>query len=167
MIRGNPEIAVRLLRKMSQRLRDVERRSIEPAREEPRPREGPPGGHAFPGARVAPRSARQAASRTGPRLETEAGPIFPITSADCAIGRYDPVTELRPEIDLGGIDLKRSVARAHARIVSSPDGFALCADAVASVETRVNDRPVPPGESCPLADGDRLCFGTVRAVFRS
>ena len=39
------------------------------------------------------------------------------------MGRFDPVTEMRPEVDLTSLDLKRSVSRRHARLIRTDDGF--------------------------------------------
>ena len=114
MIKGNIEIAIRMLRKLSIRLRDAERRIEElqlagAVAVLPRPAATP--------------ALRPASVESGVRLEAEGeARAFALCEGDTLLGRYDPVTDQRPDIDLTDIDLKRSVSRRHARIVRNPDG---------------------------------------------
>jgi len=158
MIRSNIEIAVRMLRKLSIRLRDSEARIAELQ-----------AGGAQPIRRA--RSAddrRPTGSCNGARLESEAGAVtFALTDQGTLIGRYDPVTQLRPDIDLTDLDLKRSVSRQHARLVKNDDGFSIAEEVGALNGTSVNDTRLTPGRSHPLRDGDRLTLGDVVVIFRT
>jgi len=75
------------------------------------------------------------------------------------------VTQLKPDIDLTDLDLKRSVSRQHARIVKGEQGFAISEEVGALNGTSVNGVRLTPGQPRPLADGDRVAFGDVLLVF--
>jgi CRP-like cAMP-binding protein len=161
MIRSNIEIAVRMLRKLSIRLREAETRIAElqagDARAAPRARR--------PSQRAGP--AKLDAS-TGARLEVEGQDVaYPIAAANVLIGRYDPVTQLKPNIDLTDLDLKRSVSRQHARILKTDDGHAVVEEPGALHGTLVNDTRLTPGQGHPLHDGDRVTLGNVCLLFRT
>jgi CRP-like cAMP-binding protein len=164
MVKGNIEIAIRLLRKLSIRLRDAERRleDIERAGIRPVPRPRP----ATAGAEVP--SDPVVETTAGRRLELEdAGTVFPVAGVETWIGRFDPVTELRPDVDLSEHDLKRSVSRRHARILDTPDGPVIIEEVGALNGTFVNGTRLTPGQPHPVRDGDRVGFGMVKLVFRA
>jgi CRP-like cAMP-binding protein len=161
MLKANIEIAIRMLRKLSIRLREAERRVGERPSKVQRP--------TAPGAASqADMTAGQAEDVTGVRLEAEEnGHLFPLGEEEVLIGRYDPVTEMKPDVDLSDLDLKRSVSRRHARIIRSDDGYALVEEVGALNGTFVNGEQVVTGEPHPIADGDKISFGMVNLVFRS
>jgi CRP-like cAMP-binding protein len=159
MIKGNIEIAIRMLRKLSIRLREAERR-IESLATDGRP--------ASPRPPVAPKSRAAGGAGTGTRLEVEGdGTVFPIDGDETLIGRFDPVTELMPDIDLTQVDMKRSVSRRHARIVRTSDGYAITEEVGALNGTFVNGTKLVTGRPHPLQDGDRVSLGMVKALFRA
>lgn len=160
MIRGNIEIAIRMLRKLSIRLREAERKLAEL---HPSALRGAPAARqTMSGTTVA------AGTSDGVRLELPPdGPAFPLPGAEVLIGRYDPVTEQRPDIDLTELDLKRSVSRRHARIVLDGSRYAVREEVGALNGTFVNGAQLVAGQAHPLADGDRLSLGTVTLVFRT
>jgi len=155
MIKSNIEIAIRLLRKLSIRLREAERKNAE----------------LQAAGAVVPESSETVAKvvrtpGTGARLvaadnKTE----FAVHSSDCMIGRFDPVTELNPEIDLTDVDLKRSVSRRHARLVREGDDYSLVEEVGALNGTFVNGEKLVAGEAHRLADGDEIGVGTVTLTF--
>jgi CRP-like cAMP-binding protein len=158
MIKGNIEIAIRLLRKLSIRLRTAEAKlerlqtadsvSMSPAAA---PMVGQP----------------VADTETGVRLELpDEGYAYPINEEGTLIGRYDPVTELNPDVDLTEIDLKRSVSRRHARIIREGEEFALIEEIGALNGTFVNGTKLVAGQPHPISDGDQLGVGMVKLVFR-
>lgn len=159
MIKGNIEIAIRMLRKLSIRLREAERRI-----------EGLQAGGATA---AAPRPtitarAKPAPAGSGVRLEVEGeGTVFPLNGDETLIGRFDPVTELMPDVDLTQVDLKRSVSRRHARVVRSADGFALTEEVGALNGTFVNGTKLVTGRPQALQDGDKISLGMVKLVFRA
>ena len=160
MIKGNIEIAIRMLRKLSIRLRETERR-LEGLQAD---------GRAAAPARPASASKPKAAGSTGTgtRLEVEGdGTAFGVQAAETLIGRFDPVTEQMPDIDLTQVDLKRSVSRRHARIVRTDDGFVLTEEIGALNGTFVNGNKLVTGRAQPLSDGDKVSIGMVKLVFRA
>lgn len=157
MIRGNIEIAVRMLRKLSIRLREAEGqiadlKSGAARTRSTRPMPSPPAG------------ASALAEPGGAYLECE-GRHFAIVGDEVRIGRFDPVTQQRPEIDLGDVDLKRSVSRQHARIGKSDAGYCVTEEIGALTHTLLNDVKLQAGVSHPLGDGDRLVVGDLTLVF--
>jgi CRP-like cAMP-binding protein len=160
MIRGNIEIAIRMLRKLSIRLREAERRIAEVHPSALRAVSAAGGGTA--GA-----SREMTGEANGVRLEIESSQAaFAVRADETLIGRYDPVTEQRPDIDLTDLDIKRSVSRRHARILRNAEGFAVVEEVGALNGTLVNGDPLVPGQPHLLADGDRLSVGTITMVFR-
>jgi len=161
MIKGNIEIAIRLLRKLSIRLREAERKLDEMQ---------------AAGLRAAGQQRQTAAAATqhsiqgasGVRLEIEdEGVTFPLKETETLIGRYDPVTELNPDVDLTEVDLKRSVSRRHARVVRTGEGFAVFEEVGALNGTFVNGTKLVAGQAHPIQDGDELGVGMVKMVFRT
>ncbi len=160
MIKGNIEIAIRLLRKLSIRLREAERRNavlqagganatLAPSLPSRAPRKG-------------------AAADSGVRLvAADDEVIFALNGGETMVGRYDPVTELRPDIDLTELDMKRSVSRRHARIVANNSGYVIIEEVGALNGTFVNGTQLTAGEAHTLTEGDQLGFGMVKMTFRT
>jgi CRP-like cAMP-binding protein len=161
MIRGNIEIAIRMLRKLSIRLREADRR-IESL-------EGSAGRSPAVSRSASPPHVEAArAAGTGPRLEAEdETAVFHLAGAETLVGRHDPVTDLRPDVDLTQLDLKRSVSRRHARISKTDKGWVVTEEVGTLNGTFVNGAKLVTGEPHPLADGDRLGLGMVKLVFRA
>jgi pSer/pThr/pTyr-binding forkhead associated (FHA) protein len=90
-----------------------------------------------------------------------------LSAPETLIGRFDPVTELMPDVDLTQVDLKRSVSRRHARLVRATDGFTLTEEVGALNGTFVNGNKLVTGRPHPLQDGDKVAFGMVKLVFRA
>ncbi|MFQ5669785.1 MAG: cyclic nucleotide-binding domain-containing protein [Acidobacteriota bacterium] len=181
MIRSNIELAVRMLRKLSIRLGEAESRlaartrsqatSVPPAAS-PRP--------ATPSSRVSPKKKKiksePAPSPAGAVL-TDAAPaflvnpegkdVFPLQEQTARIGRFDPVTGTKPEVDLTLLDLKRSVSRRHAILICDSDKHLLDEEVGALNGTLVNGQAVHPGQPIPVQDGDHLSFGGVELVYRT
>jgi CRP-like cAMP-binding protein len=161
MIKSNIEIAIRMLRKLSIRCREMERRLVEAS---------PVAGKTVSGSTPA-RPARAPVSAepsTGPRLKEEEGesPVtFALAESSTLIGRYDPVTEMRPDVDLTQLDLKRSVSRRHALLLAGDDGYSLTEEVGALNGTFVNGNRLVTGQPQALEDGDSVCFGMVKLVF--
>ncbi len=159
MIKGNIEIAIRMLRKLSIRLREAERR-IESLQSTE--------AHPVPASRPVPQKPdrAEAASGKGPRLEVEGDAVsFPLEGPETLIGRYDPVTDLKPDVDLTQVDLKRSVSRRHARVVRTGEGWVVMEEVGALNGTFVNGNKLVTGRPHPLADGDKVGLGMVKLVF--
>lgn len=82
------------------------------------------------------------------------------------VGRYDPVTEIQPEIDLTGVDTKRSVSRRHSRLSRNGGDWQVEEEVGALNGTFVNGTRLSSGRRATLSEGDLISFGMVRVVFR-
>ena len=88
-----------------------------------------------------------------------------LVSDEAAIGRFDPVTGMRPEVDVSAIDINRSVSRHHARVQRGPNGYTLTEEVGSLNGTFVNGTRLVTGESTPIQDGDEIGLGVVRLRF--
>jgi hypothetical protein len=176
MIRGNIEIAVRMLRKLSSRLQEANRK-VEESLGAARPAAPGP---ADPVRVVAPAAARPtvpvrpAPGPSAPLPEGVLGTlvlgegeqVFPIRADVCLIGRYDPVTGTRPEIDLTAYDTNRSVSRRHAKLVARGSDWFLSEEVGALNGTFLNGKRLTPGKAEPVRSGDTLALGMVLLKFQ-
>lgn len=158
MIRTNTEIAIRMLRKFSRRLRettDLLEESL--GRKLEHPVDSPSGPL---------RTARQAHEiyrLTG----GEGSPDFYLNrDGDTLIGRADPVTGINPDVDLTALDTQRSTSRRHAKIYQMNGVFYLMEEIGVMNGTYINDKRIPTGSPAPIKDGDVLKFGLIPLTFR-
>lgn len=191
MIKANAEIAVRMLRKLSIRLREANKSLEEnfaspPATDaSPMPvQEAPPPSRAVPEAAVPAEAARtKAPPTTAPPASGELPPVdmegchallvsedgqetFPITTDKAVLGRFDPVTGLKPEVDLSNADINRSVSRQHARLTQEGGIYYLCEEPGALNGTFINGRKLITGKPTRVRDGDAVTLGMVKMTFR-
>lgn len=159
MLRSNPEIAVRMMRKMSRRLREADRLlQLTPTSsgqsgsipEMPPSKVPPPG--------TAPQ--RLVHSRSGMEFRLAKEP-------ETAIGRRDPVTGIQPEIDLSPVDLQRSVSRRHAKIYRQDGKFFLIEEIGTVNGTFVNGSRVETGVPVEIKPGEEVRFGLVDLFFET
>ena len=149
MIRKTPEIAVRIIRKYASRLREANALLEKLA-----------GPHIDPEAmikNIAPASSPEVSKTTRHRLVdiTTGNAYFLAEGPETTIGRADPVTGIRPDIDLAELDTNRSVSRRHAKILQSESGFAVIEEVGTVNGTFVNDQRIPTGTPVPIKNGDR------------
>jgi CRP-like cAMP-binding protein len=151
LLRAHPEIGVRLLRQLAGRLGALEERLTAAAPEGKAPASGalPAGG-----------------GKTAQLIMDDGAVVFTLAGPDMLIGRYDPVTEIRPEIDLSPVDVKRSVSRRHAHLTEKSGAWWLSEESGVLNGTFVNGIKLTAGRPTPLADGDVVSLGMVRLVFR-
>lgn len=187
MIRANIEIAVRMLRKLSNRLQEASHKleamsqpGASARAEAPVDLDRPPDPEPPPPPVAPPAAApgRAQAGKPTPDIAVPAGALgvlilegggkfFPIQAAAAVIGRYDPVTGQRPEIDLTQVDINRSVSRRHARLHHQDGAFYLSEEVGALNGTLVNGRRLVPGQPQVLAPGDRIAVGMVALVYKA
>ena len=161
MIRKTPEIAVRIIRKYSKRLREanallekltgpeidadrmvanLDAPVLPPVEEAP-----------------APEVIRHRL------VDVATGTAFFFSPADeTLIGRADPVTGILPDIDLSSVDTNRSVSRRHAKIIRSSGTFSVLEEVGTVNGTFVNDQRIPTGVPVALTNGDRLKIGLIQ-----
>ena len=159
MLRKNPEIAVRIIRKYSKRLREANallERLV---------------GREVDADQVALDSTVVAPAEKAMRhrlVDLNTGAAFFFSKADeTTIGRADPVTGILPDIDLTPVDQNRSVSRRHAKIVKSGGEYCVLEEVGTVNGTYVNDQRIPTGVPVPIHNGDMLKIGLIgmKAVF--
>ena len=161
LLQENTEIAIRMLRKLSRRLREQQEAEIRATRfaEEvlgersaslPPPVD-PPG---------------RARRRAGLVL-LPSGEHFSLSETEeTSIGRFDRSTGIALDIDFTELDTERTLSRRHATIVRDGDGFYLREDTSTSNGTYLRGNRIKTGERNELNDGDEVRFGVVRTIFR-
>jgi CRP-like cAMP-binding protein len=163
MIKNTPEIAVRMLRKYSIRLRETTRQieqmglagaTAAGATEVQEPPTRPPA-----------RSVQ--AEAVAFFLSKPTGNVFPVFKSDSLIGRYDSVTGMSPEIDLSNEDQSRNISRRHARLVLK-DGKPYIAEEIGTMNgTFLNGQKLANGVLTPIKDGDELTLCRLSLTFRT
>jgi CRP-like cAMP-binding protein len=159
MLRKNPEVAVRIIRKYSKRLREANT-----LLEKLVGREVDVDHMAMDATVVAP-----AEKATRHRLvDVATGTAFFFSSGDeTTIGRADPVTGILPDIDLTPVDNNRSVSRRHAKIIKTGNDYHVLEEVGTVNGTYVNDQRIPTGVPVTLHNGDLVKIGLIsmKAVF--
>lgn len=169
MVKSNPEIAVRMLRKYSLRLRETTKQIEELAAKAERA--APMA--ALTGATVE-RSAQEPAKPAAPQqvealayfISKASGNVFPVFKPDSLIGRYDSVTGQTPEVDLTHEDSARNISRRHARLVVK-EGKPFVAEEIGTMNgTYLNGQRLATGVLTPIKDGDELTLCRLGLTFR-
>ena len=159
MLRRNPEVAVRIIRKYSKRLREANT-----LLEKLVGREVDVDHVAMDATVIAP-----VEKATRHRLvDVATGTAFFFSNGDeTTIGRADPVTGILPDIDLTPVDDNRSVSRRHAKIIRSGDDYHVLEEVGTVNGTYVNDQRIPTGVPVTVHNGDLLKIGLIsmKAVF--
>jgi len=166
MIKSNPEIAVRMLRKYSLRLRETTKRIEELATRADVDDPGSASGVSTvqPSEPKAP--APQQSEASGYFISKASGNVFPVFKNDALIGRYDSVTGMTPDVDLTQEDAARNISRRHARIVTK-DGQHFVAEEIGTMNgTFLNGQKLPTGVLTPIHDGDDLTLCRLALSFR-
>jgi hypothetical protein len=152
MLQGNPEIAVRMMRKLSRRLRETDEllKTSFGNRASPISSEIP--------SLVQPRQAE------GPEklVHLASGMEFPLSQGpETTIGRRDPVTGIFPDVDLTPVDSQRSVSRRHAKIYRRGAKFFLAEEIGTMNATFLNGARLETGVPGEILPGAELRFGVV------
>ncbi|MEM6453855.1 MAG: cyclic nucleotide-binding domain-containing protein [Acidobacteriota bacterium] len=145
MLRRNPDISVRMVSKLAERLAGLEE-ELAQALGHPSP----------PSVSLKPRSARFTFLGDGRE--------FPLAEGvETTIGRLDPANDIHPDIDLTEIDPQISTSRRHARVIRKERRVMLMEEK-ATNGTFVNGKRIA-GEPHELHGGDLVMFGAVRMNF--
>jgi CRP-like cAMP-binding protein len=159
MLRKNPEVAVRIIRKYSKRLREANAML-----ERLVGREVDADHAALDATQIA-----RAEKATRHRLvDMATGTAFFFTNGDeTTIGRADPVTGILPDIDLTPVDTNRSVSRRHAKVIRTGDDYHMLEEVGTVNGTYVNEQRIPTGVPVTLHNGDLVKIGLIamKAVF--
>lgn len=153
MLRANPEISVRIMRKLSRRVRHADellRRVLA-------------GEDVEQAAKEVARDKRPSADPDAARLvHVDSSLVFGLPlEGSITIGRRDPVTGIQPDVDLTGIDPERSASRRHAKILREGDRFLLVEDIGATNGTFLNASRIRTGVPMEFGPGDTVRFGLV------
>jgi len=154
MLRGNPEIGIRIMRKLSRRVRKADallNRALKG--EEPERVEDP----------SVPIQVQPAVARL---IHMETGTEFGLPAEESTtVGRRDPVTGIQPHVDLTTIDPERSSSRRHAKIYHEDGKFLLMEDIGATNGTFLNDSRIRTGVPVEVEHGNMIRFGLVELNF--
>ena len=170
LLAENIEIAVLLMRRLVLRLKASEQRRVElemqiariggvlpaPTSEQ----------HAEASAEaITERLAPAAPVSAGFALRTAEGLIIlEAGKVDYLVGRPDPATGAVPEVNLGPLDVARSLSRKHARLMIEDGALLLQEEPGVGNGTWVNGGKLMPDETVLLKVGDSLRFGAVEVL---
>jgi hypothetical protein len=158
MLRENPEVAVRMMRKLSRRLRETDALLRELGAE--RIPHGPP-------APPEPEAAQQTHPAAELLVHVKSGIEFALSaSSETTIGRRDPVTGIYPDVDLSPVDSQRSVSRRHAKIFRRGEKLFLSEEIGSMNGTFRNGGRLETGVPVEIAIGDELRIGVVELELR-
>jgi CRP-like cAMP-binding protein len=150
LLQGNPEIAVRMMRKLSRRLRETDELL-----------------KAMGGTKVTSREMPRPAVQTtaeGPErlVHPPSGMEFHLSNgSETTIGRKDPVTGIYPDIDLTPVDSQRSVSRRHAKIYRRGSKYFFGEEIGTMNSTFLNGKRLETGIPAEIRAGDELRCGVV------
>lgn len=159
IVREEPDIALRMLRRLSERLRDrleADARAADIAMAPLRRAAAVPAADAVPATPAGP-----------PALVHASGREFPLTEGpEWAVGRVDRATGTRPAVDLTDLDTDRMLSRQHAVIVCRNGQYFVREDRTSRNGTFVNGVRLHPGREQRLTNGDEVRFASVAVRFR-
>lgn len=156
ILKHNPEIAIRMMRKLVLRLRQTTKLLEESVGHKVSLEES--------GITEGPRAAKDPNARL---VELTSGIVFALADKrETTVGRIDPVTGIHPDIDLTPVDSKRSISRRHARLRREEDGSYVVIEDVGTMNgTFVNGVRLTAGRPLPVKVGDIVVFGTIQCRF--
>jgi CRP-like cAMP-binding protein len=157
MVKSNIEIAIRIMRKLSLRIReanmqmekqfqasaDILNRTEQPIS---KPKEEP--------------------DMAAYLVSSGSGKTFPLNKSEAYVGRVDRVTGAVPDIDLSDEDPKRFISRRHAKIVKGDGGGYVLVEEIGTVNgTFLNNQRLATGSPVSLKSGDTLTFANISLTF--
>lgn len=156
MLRKNPEIAVRMLRKLSRRLRDTDQMLRDAL-----------GSEEIQAPEMPVPDVPKERALGQERLEhvTTGMEFFLAAGEETTVGRRDPVTGINPDIDLTSADTQRSISRRHALILRRDHLFFVREEVGTMNGTFVNGKRVETGIEQEFRAGDEVRFGLVKTRF--
>ena len=153
MLVDNPEIAVRMMRKLSRRLRNADELLREVSGLD---------------SMRADDSAKQSERRVALQYllnEASGEKFFLSADRETTLGRRDPVTNIAPDIDLTSVDPERSTSRRHAVIHRRGGKFYLTEEIGTTNGTFIGKTRLQTSAPLEIEDGYRLRFGLVELSF--
>ncbi len=164
MLRDHPEIAIRMMRKLSRRLRETDRllreALVESGAQQPPASDVPlPDSSGRPGERESFAPERLVHIKSGMEFHFSQG-------SETSIGRKDPVTGIYPDIDLTPVDSQRSISRRHAKIHRRGSKFFLSEEIGSMNGTYRNGERLETGVPAEIKPGDEVRLGMVVTTFQ-
>ena len=187
MLRQYPEVSIRIMRSLCQRLRAAAAEAP-PPKKEPASEDVPgamPGNEEGPTAPTASRPEPPAppAEPAPPVTKPPAAPSVPAPGRlvakpsgteivlpampEIRCGRYDSVTGTHPDVDLAPFDTKRTTSRRHAKIVREEGRLFVFEEIGTANGTFVNGTRIATGAKVEVRDGDEIRFGGAAFVLRT
>jgi CRP-like cAMP-binding protein len=149
ILRRKPDIAIRMMTKLSERLRETNRR-FEAL-----------GAHDAMST-LMPAPARQGIEARAVLGHQASGRLFPLhPEGETTLGRHDPVTGVTPDVDLSPLDPERTVSRRHATISTAGGKIGIMETSASTNGTFVNGARIEPFRAVPLTDGDSVQLALV------
>ena len=133
---------------------------VEAAKPEP-PKPEPPKPEPPVPAATKPEPAKPARAKAWVLRHADSVIEVPAGKSECLVGRPDPAPGAIPEINLGPLDLARSLSRRHARLLVDATGVSLREEPGVANGTWVNGERVAAGATLALKSGDKLRFGAI------
>jgi CRP-like cAMP-binding protein len=161
MMRDNPEIMIRILRQMSQRVRRAEERLSDMRRQvgdKETAFEQPAVKSTAPLIGELPKPVRML------HVDSSTEFVLPRAFVELLIGRPDPVTNTHPDLNFAPIDPKRTLSRRHAKLLVRGGQLYAQEELGTANGTFVNGMQLRTGEPALVRVGDRLRFGLVELV---
>ena len=161
MLKSNTEIAIRMMRKLSRRLREVSVMLEEALGRRVADEERPSARKAVVPSKEARKDLFRLVAGDGQSEH------FLNREGDTLVGRADPVTGITPDIDLTPLDTQRSTSRRHAKLYQMGGVFYVMEEIGVMNGTFVNDNRLATGAPVAIQNGDVLKFGLVPLTFFS
>lgn len=155
LLRSKPMIALKMLAKLSVRVREANRRLEEAA------------GHKVDLTEMPPPKVNQGIEAWAVLFDSKSEKIFPLRPAgDTTVGRHDPVTGVTPDIELSALDPRQSVSRKHATIQAEEDQLSIVETNASTNGTFLNGERLEAFKPYPLTDGDLVQVALVPLYLR-
>ena len=164
MIKSNPEIAFRMLRKYSIRLREmVKQIEILGKQVSESPGSGDTNTSVLPSLPIPTAAPSEALAYF---IAKASGNVFPVHKNEVLLGRFDSVTGTAPEVDLTNEDQARNISRRHARLVIKEGAFFMAEEIGTMNGTFVAGEKLDNNVLHPIKDGDDLMLCRLALTFK-
>ena len=163
MIKSNPEIAFRMLRKYSIRLREMVKQ-IEVLGKQVA--EGPGPTSTSTSLPPIPIPVAPAGEALAYFIAKTSGNVFPVYKNEVLLGRFDSVTGTAPDVDLTNEDQARNISRRHARLVIKNGAFFIGEEIGTMNGTFVAGEKLENNVLTLIKDGDELMLCRLSLTFK-
>ena len=165
MIKSNPEIAFRMLRKYSIRLREMVKQ-IEILGKQVTESPGSAGTNTSLSLPSVPVPEAPPSEALAYFIAKASGNVFPVHKNEVLLGRFDSVTGTAPEVDLTNEDQARNISRRHARLVIKEGAFFMAEEIGTMNGTFVAGEKLDNNVLHPIKDGDDLMLCRLALTFK-